>query len=416
MQLIESIKSLFRPADVKALTGTITIQSHNQIYPTWQSWKEIKSYKVLDDVYSVVNRLAKMAASVPMYGYKMGAKNQQEDLPYDAPLPTFLRSLTYKHRLEMYTWLFLRGEVFIYKEVLIGANARVAKVHFLNPSHITLVISDTFPEEIVQYRYTDPSRGLDFSLELEEVIFLKYFNPDEDYQASWRGLSPINVLAQRLTRLKAGMDTSVAQLQNGGVPGVLSIGDLPPNAQSKTVVDAMKDNFGRFIRNSDNKGAPFMQAGKIEYTAIGSPLADLEVAELADIDFKKICNAYQVSDVLFNSDSSSTESNVKQMREMAWTNAIIPNLVMVEDAFNTELVQHFTGPLAIRYDFGSIKDLQKNLGEMMTAMAAAPVMIPNDVLEAMGYARVDDEAMDRPLIKTGYMTIDELTPIDPLDE
>jgi len=414
VQLIKSVKS-FLFGEVKALTGSVTIQAHNQIYPTWDAWKNINVYRVIDDVYSVVNRLSSMAASVPMWGYKMGAKNEQEDLDFDAPLAKFLRSLTYVQRIELYKWLFINGEVFIYKEFLIGANAGVTKMHFLNPNFITLILSDTFPEKIVKYKYQDGSRGLDFILELEDVIFLRYLNPNNDVQKSWRGLSPINALAQRLTRLKSGMDVSVAQMQNGGTPGVLSLSDLPNNQQSASVVGAMKDNWSRFISNSDNKGAPFMQAGKMEYTAIGSPLADLSVAELANIDFKKICNAYQISDILFNSDSASTESNVIEMRQMAWTNAIIPNLVMVEDAFNQELVNHFNGSFMVKYDLSSIKDLQKSLKDTVDALAAAPVMIPNDVLEAMGYARSEDTTMDEPMIKTGYVTLSEITPIDPLD-
>ncbi len=415
MPLIESIKTFLGFSQAKALIGSTIVQTHNTIFPSYDSWREIKAYKVIDDVYSVVNRLARQAASVPMYAYTMGRDNETEDAPYDSLAAEFLRrEMTYAKRLELYTWLFLRGECFVFLDYVDGPDSRVKSMHFLNPSFITLVISDTFPEYIVKYRYQDFNKKQDFFIEPEEMVFLKYFNPTEGSQNAWRGFSPIIAMKDRLTRLKAGMDTSVAQMQNGGVPGVLRIKDLQHNAQSKGVVDAIKDNLGRFLRNSDNKGAPMVMPGDVDYIAMGTALADLTVAELADIDFKKICNAYQVSDVLFNSDSSSTESNVKEMRQMMWTNAIIPNLVLVEDGFNVVLFPKFGPTIAGRYDLGSIKDLQKNLKEVVETLSAAPVMIPNDVFEAMGYERRPEPEYDQPLIKQGYTTIEDIQPIDPL--
>ena len=45
------------------------------------------------------------------------------------------------------------------------------------------------------------------------------------------------------------------------------------------------------------------------------------------------------------------------------------------------------------------------------ALAAAPVMVPNDVRQAMGYDRSDDPLMDLDYIKTGYQPITDFTDI-----
>jgi hypothetical protein len=42
-------------------------------------------------------------------------------------------------------------------------------------------------------------------------------------------------------------------------------------------------------------------------------------------------------------------------------------------------------------------------------------MIPNDILEAMGYQRSPDPAMDLPLIKSGYEPIDNFEPLPPIE-
>jgi HK97 family phage portal protein len=400
---------------LKAIQGIatgITIQTFNQIYPSWHSWKVIKAYKTLDDIFSVVNKLSAKAASVPIYGYDQN----MEDLPETDKLTVFLRTLTFTQRIEMFTWLYLRGEVVIYKQKTLGVNGTVEKIAFINPSFITLVLTDTWPEEVQQYWFRDPNRGIDTLLERDEVMFIKNFNPSDDYREGWRGYSSVDALTKRLVRMESNMNNSVAQMQNGGVPGVMYAKDIPNTAVGKTAIDQMKENFGRFSTNSANKGAPFIQAGEMGYFQIGSSLVDMDSIELEKIDFKKICNAFSTFDILFGSDSASTESNVKEVRQMNWTDAIIPKIQLVEDAFNQELVTDFgVGFKQVKFDLGSVKDLQQNQLDLIKSLAAAPVMIPNDVLEAMGYDRVDDPTMDLPLVKTGYQPLDQFEPLPPIE-
>ena len=420
VQLIESFKSAIATKALSVLgygklqqvQSSFTIQAYNQIYPSWYSYKVIKAYKTLDDIFSVVNRLAKTSAAIPLWGYN----SEMEDLPATDKLAVFLRSLTYNQKLELYTWLYLRGECFIYKVKTLGVNGKVDKLHFINPSCVSLILTNEWPEYVEQYWYVDHQRGLDIKIPADEIMFIKNFNPSDDYQQSWRGLSPVDVLVKRLTRMESNMNNSVAQMQNGGVPGVMYAKDVPNTAPGKVVIDAMKDNFSRFLKNSDNKGAPMIQAGEMGYFAIGSDLVDMESIALEKIDFKKICNAWGISDVLFNSDSAATESNVKEMIRQMYLNAVKPTVTMVEDCFNTELVTDFgAGIRIIKHDFDGIPELQESMQDKMIAMAAAPVMIPNDILEAMGYQRDPNPMMDMPLIKTGYQPIDDFEPLPPIE-
>lgn len=420
MQVIESIKSAIASKALSVLgynklqtiqTG-MSIQALNQIYPSWYSYKIIAAYKKFDTIYSVVNKLANKAASIPIYGYN----KEGEDLPDTDKLVIFLRSLTYMKRFELFFWLFLKMECFVYKEKTLGVNGKVESICFLNPNFITIVITDTFPEKIAGYWYRDTQRGVEQYMEVDEVIYIKGFNPSDDWQESWRAFGPVEALFHRLTRYDSNLNNSVAQMQNGGVPGVMYFKDLPHTAQSKSVIDATKDNFGRFIRNPDNKGATFITAGEAGYFSIGSNLVDLASIEMEKIDDDKIYNAFSVSNILFNSNTANTESNVREMRQAMWTDAIIPKFAMTEDAFNTELVTDFgVGYRTVKFDVGGIKDLQRTQLELMTAMAAAPVMVPNDILEAMGYQRDPDPMMDRPMIKTGYEPIDNFEPLPPIE-
>ncbi len=394
--------------ELKAMQNATFAQLYSRIYPTWTSYKVLQALKVVDEVFAVIHKLAKTAAKIPLYGYDKDG----EYLPDSDKMVQFLRTLTYTRRIELFTWLFLFDECFCYKEKTLGVNGKVDKMIMLNPGFITLVVTDTFPESIAYYLYRDPVKGYEKRIELDEMIFIRGFNPTNDSNERWRGLSKIDVLTRRLNRLESNMKNSVAQIQNGGTPGVLYVKNATHDSKSKPVIDGIKTNYSNFAKNPDNTGAPFIQAGDFGYIQLGLSLVDLDSTELAKLDLKGICNVFGVSDVWFNSDSSSTESNVKEMIRQAYTVGIMPYTQMVEDAFNLELVTDFgTGFRTVKFDYSEIQELQQSLKERMDGLAAAPVMIPNDVLEAAGYDRVDDEMMDKPFIKSGYEPLDSFTQI-----
>lgn len=420
MQLIESIKSFFSTKALPALgidklsdwTAKTTVTLYNQIYPTWYSYKEIAAYKKLDDIFSVVTRLAKNTAAIPLYGYS----DSMEDLPESDKLVKFLHKFTYVKKLELYTWLYLRGECFIYKKKFLGVNGFVESVHFLNPSFVTLVLTDEWPQEIQGYFFRDNQQGFELYIPADECIFIKYFNPSDDYFTSWRGMSPVEALCQRLTRMESNMRNSVGQLQNGGVPGVMYAKDLPHTAQSKTVIDGTKTNLSAFISKAENKGAPMVMPGEWGYFTIGSNLVDMASLEMEQLDFKKICNAWGVSARLFNEDGTGSEISDDNAQLGLYTNAIIPAVTMVEDAFNTELVSDFgVGIRVIKHDLDSVYILQQIKCKKALVWRDLPVMIPNRVLEDMGESRIDDPLMDQPLIKTGYEPIDNFEPLPPIE-
>ncbi len=415
MQLINSIKSLLG-IDTKALAATsakISITAYNQIYPTWTSYREIAAYKTLDDIFSVVTRLARNSAAITIYGYNANG----EDLPESDKLAAFLRTVTYVKKLELYTWLYLRGECFIYKDKTLGVNGQVNSIHFINPSYITLILTDTFPETIAQYWYRDNQRGIELFFEADEMIFIKNFNPSEDFQYSWRGLSPVVPLLQRLTRIESNMRNSVGQMQNGGVPGVMYQKDLPSTAASKTVIDGNKDNFGRYAKNPENKGAPYITSGDWGYFTIGSSLVDLASLDMEELDFKKICNAWQISARLFNIDGTGSEISDDNAQIGMYTNAIIPTVTMVEDAFNTQLANDFgVGVRIMKHDLDSILILQQIKWKKAKFWGDLPMYIPNSMLRDIGEATIDDPMMDEPLFKSGYVPKDQLEPLPPIDQ
>ena len=379
---------------------------NTQIFPHYRAIKEQMVYQTMDDVYSVVSRLATTAAMIPFYGETVDG---QEAQPNDR-INVLIEQLTFDLKEKMYLDLYISGEVFLYKQRILGANAR-ANVIRLNPANVVVYVSDSFPFEVTGYQYQDASRGTAFNIPLEDMVYVKLTNPTIDAEWEMRGLSPIKVLTTRLTRLQAQMDVSVAQMQNGGLPGVLY--DETPGFGVEEA-GMHKDNFARYLNNSNNKSAPYIWGGKVGYVPIGSTLADMDLASLADIDFDKICNVYGISSTWFNNKSAATESNVKEMIKQVYTNSILPNIMRIVGAINKQLAVDYNTTSHIVHDISDVPELQENMAEKANAYAVMPVIIPNEVREGLGYERIDDPIMDMPLIKQGYATLEDLRSVEDL--
>jgi len=382
---------------------------NTQIFPHYNILKEEFIYQIMDDIYSVVSRLATIAAGIPF----TACKEDGSELPAKDKLNVFLKTLTFEQLEQFYTSLLLSGEVFAYKEKIdFGVNAGVQRVEYLLPANMVVIISDTFPTRIVGYRYYDSFNGYTKDFGLDEIMFVRKFNPTRDIQLRYRGMSAVTALKNRLVRVQSELDVSIAQMQNGGLPGVM----YEKQPMEVGAMGKRQDNFAKFLNNSSNKGAPYMLNGDIGYFAIGSALADMQLADLADIDFKKICNAFSVSSVLFNDTSASTESNVKEMRKDMMTNAVLPEVRRLEDGLNTQVVPDIQTTGKICKDISGISELKEDQKKIADAYAAMPVFRPNDVIEAMGGEKSDDELMDKYYIKTGYVAIEDMEAPDVLPD
>ena len=414
MQIISNKKWNELQTQVKALqTTTLATQFNNlvtQIFPHWQVFKESAAYATLDDVYSVVSRLATTAAMIPFDGYDING----EELRPDGAINKFLSTLTFEEKEKMYTYLWMTGEMFAYKEKLdFGPNAGVLRLHFLHPGRMVVILSETFPIQIIGYTYYDSVRGVKFDIAKEDMIYRKMFNPSIDSLQEWRGLSPIKVLSSRLTRVQANMDVSVAQMQNGGVPGIV----FPKTPGIEVgAYNEMKEKFARFLNNPANKGAPAFMGTDLGYIPVGSTLADLDLASLADIDFKKICNAYSISDVLFNSDKGAKYDNAGAFEKAMYTNAVLPQVMRMESAFNAEVVPELKEQGIIKCNMKDIAVLQENMKEKAAGWAAMPFVVPNEMRLSMGQDVSTDPLADKLYAKSGYVAIEDLNiDVQPID-
>jgi len=415
----------------KNTTTAAYINLNTAIFPTWQTLENIDTYVTVDDVYSIISLLADTAARVEWNGYeviqetsmkrykKYGFNSLQgkyykrkamQDLPEKDKFVQFLDSITYEDKIRYYTQLYITGELFLYKEVIeLGPNRGKVVLYPLNSQNITVIITDSFPQSVKGYKYFD--FGFDGTFSTDEIIHVKYYNPTITNGLQWRGLSPLTVLNKRVTRLNAGMDASVAQMQNGGVPGIV----YEKADYAIETLGQRKNDFAAYLKNSSNKGAPYFAAGEMGYLKMGLSLADLDVSNLSGVDFTKLCNAYKVPEILLNNQDSSTYNNMNTALKMLYTNSILPNIYLLKDAILNGITPLYNDNIkrTIEVDLSDIPALQEDMKMQTEALNAMWWITPNEKRDMQDFEELDDPLMDSIIIDSGKQLLSDLGMVAP---
>jgi hypothetical protein len=133
--------------------------------------------------------------------------------------------------------------------------------------------------------------------------------------------------------------------------------------------------------------------------------------------FKKLCNLYGISDILFNNSDASTESNVTEMVKALYTNAALPEVYALRDALNAYLTPKYQdgNKYYIDCDITGISELQDDMKEMAEIYSTLPIMIPNLIMESFNYGKIEDPNMDKVYVKTGYTDLESIQSIGDIE-
>ena len=384
--------NLFKKAIQKQFTMNVVRLSPDVVahYPDFKTQMVINKYIDTDSLYSIIRFLATTAASVPIYEYDSEGNETDSEIINKPNI-----NLSKFEFFEIiYTNLFLHGEVFISKT----SSEVTKKVIDLKPLNPQRVVINSSPIAIQSYDYLPLPGGTKISFERDEIIHIKYYNPDDEM----RGLSPIKVLLKALHLLDTTENVKQAQMQNGGLDSIVFEKTFDSLDSGTPVTESRKANFMKFISNPANKGIPYFAQGDMGAVKLGSTLADMQVLESEKVTFKRLCNVYGTSDILFNSDSSSTESNVREMIKRTYTNSILPNVIRVTDGLKRSLGLDF------RYDISEIPELQTDMASLVNSLNTAYWLTPNEKREAMKYGVVADPSFDSYFIPNSVRPIDDL--------
>jgi HK97 family phage portal protein len=239
----------------------------------------------------------------------------------------------------------------------------------------------------------------------ESVIHLKYWTPNYINGQFLYGISPLQAARRVVTRSNSSYDASVAAFQNMGASGILSpdttVGATEPLTEEQQV-DAEK----RFARKTGpkNAGKPFISSIPMKWQQVGMSPVDLAIIESDKMDLRTLCNIYHVPSELFNDAANKTYSNTKEAGSAVYTNAVIPALVQLRDAFNQYIYNRYQGKIFVDFDTSMISELQDDLQGMATALSQVYWLTPNEKRDMMSFDTDEyNPLMDDYFIPAGLM-------------
>ncbi len=413
------------------------------VYSQVNTINNVNSYANSEDLYAIVRRIAKTVNMIPIkiykivddkafkeYEFECSKKNyspaqiiKQQFLkskalelvddknPYqqllDNPNPTYSKT---EFREGFHTFLCITGNSYVYTPTLeFGVNKNTPGEMWLNPSqYMSLQVTDTYPRRVLGYRlqiaeiiYYRP----------EEIMHTRYFNPQYNYVGNELiGLSPLSAGAKTLDRQEAETDYSVNAFQNSGISGLVSNEAYREGEVEQATFGKMKTDFYNEASGVTNARKLLFTAGKWVYTNIGLSPVDMDVLESMRLTFKKLCNLYGVSDMLFNNDGIGNGVGGKTdiVYKDLYTNAALPAAYLERDSYNRHITPMFNKGKDKYYadvDITGIAELQDDMKDMMAVYAGLPVMNPVIIGKAFGWDTTGME--DKWFIKNGYQTVED---------
>jgi len=406
-----------------------------------------KGYNINPIVYSVISQMATKTSSVPYSVKKVESKDQKRkadrlvkatgynltpqqqvkqvlletkaysddelEMPIAKPNPL----QTWAEWLELYkTLIRLTGNAYIYKlSVTEGANVGKILGIYLLPSHLMNIVlkqnADLMSLEspVGGYKLISGETGITFTE--DEVTHIKYANPNYDTDGSHLyGLSPLRAILKNIESSNTALDLNIKTMNNGGAFGfVHSKGQTPLTAdQAKGIKDRIKESF-----NDKDKLSQIMGVStEIGFTRIGMTTDELKLFDYLNFDQKQICNALGWSDKLLNNDSGAKYDNVSEFRKQVVVDNIIPDLNLLTEAFDTDILPNFKGyeNTCLRFEYSELPEMQQDLTEMIGWIKPAVetgLINRNEGRRFMKLPVSDNEQMNEITVNTDILTLEQ---------
>jgi HK97 family phage portal protein len=426
-----SIIDTFRQTIAKALT-TGTNPAYNKLVYTWLGTNIIMNedndvtyirdgYQRNATIYSIINLIVKAATTIPMTVYRVqneGSAKQYKAMTSgvmdgnamykanilrkrafeeitDSDLEALLKRPNPEQSFsawlgELVAFGKLTGNRYIYG---IGPDSGPNQGKFTElyslPSQLVEIVSGGVMQPVAGYKIQYNSM---IEVAPEYICHIKDFNPDYDSSGSnLYGQSPLRAGLRVLSANNEAVTTGLKYLQNQTSRGMLISKD---GNLTEIQAQALKDKFRKNYQGAANAGDVIITPKDLSWVNFGLSASDLSLIEQYNGTVKDLCNIYNIPVQLLNNTDSSTYNNMKEAKKALYQNAVIPELIKIRDELNRWLAPKFGkgDEYFIDFDFTAISEMQEEVDKLVTQLANAWWVTPNEKRDAMNYAMDSENA------------------------
>lgn len=228
--------------------------------------------------------------------------------------------------------------------------------------------------------------GVDYPLAVEDVI---HFANGVDPMNTRRGLSDLGAELRSICTDNESQSYAASLLRNFGVPGVVISpkGETVISPEAATQLKAMwRERF-----TGDSRGDPLASPLPIEVTNPGFSPEQLALDKLASLGTPRICAAMGLDPLMLGLPSESkTYDNLREAKEAAYENTLIPLQQIMDDAITCYLMPIVKGAREedrLGRDYTQVRSLAPDMDAQYKRQAEAvggPYMTPNESRSLLG--------------------------------
>ena len=188
----------------------------------------------------------------------------------------------------------------------------------------------------------------------EEVVWLRYFNPLEEYA----GLSPLAPARLAVDMGSDGLRFNRNFLRNAAQPDFIMLTD-------ETMTDAEIDEFysrweSRY-RGPGNAHRPAIASFVRDIKTLGFSQRDMDFIQGLRWSLEEVSRAYGVPKPLLGDFERATFSNINAAERIFWRNTMVPQIRFLEEQLTRGLLTRLGyGDLAVEFDLSAVEALQED--------------------------------------------------------
>ena len=389
----------------------------------------LNGYNTNPYVYSVVNRLAMLMASIPIKVQKVVNEKSHykyKSLPPEERLSTKalkLKEQSYEdapdHRLQhlldnpnkqdgasefRYNYFInklVTGNAFI--EAIKPTQSRPPiEIWNLPPLSISLNESNNFYDKIIELYFNWGTT----SKTIEKGLFMhsKYYNPD----GSVWGLSPLSAARRAVKMINDGEDWNVALIQNGAKPEYVIV--VPQGTGPEQRNNIKKDWMDRYAGKNNIGKEPFVAEGDfMKFEQLGYNVKDMDWANSNLTSMRKVYDVYGVSSESFNDPETKTMSNKREAIRALYTDRVLPEYETFVDELIRWLVPMYgDDSITLTMDLSGVDALNEEKDKVATRMSNSEWLTFNEKRQEMGFERIDNPLFDEVWLSLNKLPVSEI--------
>lgn len=295
-----------------------------------------------------------------------------------------------------------------------GMNKGNPKLVYVLPSHLMQIVlkpnaNVLTDENPIDYYMLIYGNGY-IHFDVEDVIHVKYVNPNYDTQGSQLyGQSPLRAGLRNINSQNSAIDTNIKMLQSAGAYGFLYGKGTPlTNEQAQS----LKDRLVQMDADPERLGKIGASSAEVGFQRISLTTDELKPFDYLNWDQKTICNVLNFPDELLNADGKASlgSTDTSEARKSLITDDIQPDLVLLQSAWNKSFIPKFKGyeKSVIEWDVTELPEMQEDMKKQAEAINMLPLTL-NEIRTVFKWETIDDDGMDIVWVNSGKQRIDDPT-------